>query len=148
MPDQPQRLLVATGPAGRSYAVSELPDSGRFVAEDLAEGRRLGDLNGDLMPFLVTIDDAPFILFAGTVLGPGADRVDIESLGFSGTHQTCHVHNRAWMSFPEPFTEGMTITATWHRGSRVLFTCESEPLRKEALRPIFGPDWTSYGSPD
>jgi len=76
------------------------------------------------------------------------DRVDIESPGFSGIHQTCHVRNRAWISFPEPFTEGMTITATWHRGSRVLFTCESEPLRKEALRPIFGPDWTSYGSPD
>jgi hypothetical protein len=96
------------------------------------------------MPFLVTIEDAPFIVFAGTVISPGADRVDITSPGFTGVHQTCHVRNRVWMSFPEPFTEGMVITATWRDGDRALFERKSEPLRSDALEPIFGPEWTSY----
>ena len=148
MSEQARKLLVVTGPAGRTFAVSELPDSGRFVADDLQEGRCLGDLNGDLMPFVVTIERAPFIVFAGTVLSPGADRVDITSPGFTGAHQTCHVHNRVWMSFPEPFTEGMVITATWRDGDRALFERESDPLRSNALEPIFGPDWTSYAPLD
>jgi hypothetical protein len=36
MPEQARQLLVVTGPAGRTFAVSELPDSGRYVADDLA----------------------------------------------------------------------------------------------------------------
>jgi hypothetical protein len=149
MSDDALRLLVLTGPAGRSFAVSELPDSGRFVADDLDESRRLGDLNGDLTPFLVTIQDAPFIVFAGTVLSPGgADRVDITSPGLAGIHQACHVRNHVWMSFPEPFTDGMVITATWREGERVLFERQSEPIRPDALEPIFGPSWTSYAPLD
>jgi hypothetical protein len=42
------------------------------------------------------------------------------------------------------FTERMMITATWRDGDRALFERESEPLRSDALEPIFGPDWTSY----
>jgi hypothetical protein len=145
MAEEARKLLVVTGPAGRTFAVSELPDSGRFVADDLAEGRRLGDLNGDLMPFVVTIDDAPFIVFAGTVLSPGgADRVELTSPGLTGIHQTCRVRNRAWMSFPEPFTEEMVITAAWRADDHVLFERQSEPLRSDALEPVFGPGWTPY----
>jgi hypothetical protein len=72
MTEEARKLLVVTSPAGRTIAISELPDSGRFVADDLAESRRLGDLNGDQTPFVVTIQDAPFIVFAGTVLSPGS----------------------------------------------------------------------------
>lgn len=94
---------------------------------------------------MVTIHDAPFIVFAGTVLSPaGADRVDITSHGFTGIHQTCRVRNRVWMSFPEPFTEEMVITAIWREGDRVIFERQSEPLRSDALEPIFGPGWAPY----
>src|SRR5688500_2964234 len=121
MTEEARKLLVVTGPAGRTFAISELPDSGRFVADDLAESQPLGDLNGDLTPFVVTIQDAPFIVFAGTVLSPGADRVEITSPGLTGIHQICRVHNRVWMSFPEPFIEEMVITAVWREGDHVMF---------------------------
>ena len=90
------------------------------------------------MPFLITVRDAPFIVFAGSVFGP-ADRVDITSPGFAGIHQTCRVGNGVWMSFPEPFTDGLVITAIWHAGDRVLFERQSEPLRPDALEPILVP---------
>jgi hypothetical protein len=94
---------------------------------------------------VVAIQDAPFIVFAGTVLSPGgADRVDITSPSLTGIHQSCRVRNRAWMSFPEPFTEGMVITAVWREGDRVLFERQSEPLGSDALEPIFRAGWTSY----
>jgi hypothetical protein len=114
------------------------------VVDDPAGAGRLGDLNGDLMPFVVAIDDAPFIVCAGAVLGPGASRVELTSSGFSGVHQTCWVRNQVWMSFPEPFVEGMGITATWYDDERMLFQCQSGPLHADRLEPIFGPDWTSY----
>jgi hypothetical protein len=142
MPEDARKLYVVTGPAGRSFGVSEVPTPGRYVADDLTTGRRLGDLDGDLMPFVV--EDPPLIVFAGVSLGPGADCVEIVSPGFSGIHQTCRVRNGVWMSFPEPFTEGMVITATWHQGGRVLFERRSAPLRSDALEPILGPGWTPY----
>jgi hypothetical protein len=46
------------------------------------------------------------------------------------------------MSFPEPFTEAMVTTAVWREGDRVVFERQSEPLRSDALEPIFGPGWT------
>jgi hypothetical protein len=110
MAEQTRKLLGVTGPAGRTLVISELPDSGRFVIDDPAGAGRLGDLNGDLMPFVLGIDDAPFIVFAGAVPGPGANRVEITSPGFSGIHQTCWVRNQVWMSVPEPFVAGMGIT--------------------------------------
>jgi hypothetical protein len=136
------KLFVVTGHAGRVLAVSQINDG--FVLDDLTEDRRLGDLNGDLMPFVLAIEERPFIVVAGVVLGLGADRVEVKSAGFTGIGQTCRVRNQVWLSFPEPFTEGMVITATWRKGDRVLFECVSEPLRADALHPIFGPGWTSY----
>ena len=143
MPGQPRQLLVVAGPAGRSFAVSDLGDAGRLAADDLVEGRRLGELYGDLMPFLVTVDGAQFILCAGAVHGMGVDIVELTSPGFSKVHQVCRVKNDVWMSFPEPFVEGMVITATWRDGDRVLFTRQAE-LTSNALEPIFGPGWKFY----
>jgi hypothetical protein len=144
MSHEARKLLVLTGPSGRTVAVSHLPAEGRFVADDISDGRRLGDLNGDLMPFLIAIDDAPHIVFAGVVLGPGADQVDIVSPGIAGIHQTCHVRNQVWMTFPEPFTPGVAITATWRKDEKVLFEIGPERITPDALEPLFGPDWTRY----
>ena len=143
MSQPPRLLLVVSGPAGRSFAVRALGESGRLVAEDLAGGRRLGELHGDLMPFVVTIDGAPFVLFAGAAPGTTVDRVEIASPGFDGIHQVCRLKNGVWLSSPAPFSEGMTITATWREGERVLFERRAT-LRSEALEPVFGPGWTSY----
>jgi hypothetical protein len=44
--------------------IRELPASGRLVVDDPEGAGRLGDLNGDLMPFVIAIDDAPLIAIA------------------------------------------------------------------------------------
>jgi hypothetical protein len=127
--------------------VRELDDGGRLVAEDLADGRRLGDLDGDLMPLFVIVDGTPFVVLAGAAIGTGVDSVEIASTGLDGMSQACRVKNGVWMSFPHPFTEGMTIMATWRDGECVLFE-RSATLRSDALEPIFGPGWTSYAPLD
>jgi hypothetical protein len=138
-PEASRTLLVVGGPAGRSFAVSRA-DAGRLVAEELPERCYLGDLNGDLMPFVVTIDGAPHVLFAGATIGMAADGVSISS---PGGDQLCRSKNDVWMSVPEPFTEGMVINARWLDGERVLFE-RSATLHAAALEPVFGPGWTFY----
>lgn len=130
--------LVVTDATGRSLVVRER-EEGRFVAGDL-EGRDLADLGGDLMPFLV----GDTIVFAGVAPGPDADRVEISTPGVDGIHQTCRVKNDVWMSFPEPFVDGMVVTARWRRGDRLLAEVVSEPLRADGLTPLRRPGWTEY----
>jgi hypothetical protein len=130
-------LLVVTDATGRSLVVRE-HTGGRFVVCDF-DGRELADL-GDLTPFLV----GDRIVFGGAAPGPDADRVEITTPGFDGIHQSCRVKNSLWMSFPEPFVDGMVVTARWWRGSRVLAEVVSEPLRPDALRPLRRPGWTEY----
>jgi hypothetical protein len=143
--EEARRLLVTTGPPGRHIAISELPAEGRFVADDLTEGRRLGDLNGDAQPFLITIEDRPHLVLAGHAPGPGADRVEISSSTFT---QMRLVKNNVWATMPEPFTDGMQIAITWNKGDSVLSKCHSGPLHADALEPMFGPDWTGYAPVD
>ena len=138
-PDASRTLLVVGGPAGRSFAVSKA-DAGRLVAEELPARRYLGDLNGDLMPFVVAIGGAPHVLLAGATIGMAADRVAISS---PGGEQLCLSTADVWMSVPEPFTDGMVIDATWLHGDRVLFE-RSATLHAAALEPVFGPGWTFY----
>jgi hypothetical protein len=130
--------LVVTDAIGRSLVVREL-EEGRFVATDF-EGRELADVGGDLTPFLV--GDA--IVFAGVAPGPDADRVEISTPGIEGIHQTCRVKNGVWMSFPEPFVDGVVVTARWRRGDHLLAEVVSEPLRRDALTPLRRPGWTEY----
>jgi hypothetical protein len=134
-----QTLLVVAAPGGRSFAVSR-GDAGRLVAEELPARRYLGDLNGDLMPFVVGVDDAPHVLFAGATIGMAADAV---AISWPGDDVFCRVKNEVWMSAPKPFTEGMVITATWLDGEKVLFE-RSATLAGAALEPVFGPGWTFY----
>jgi hypothetical protein len=66
MPEQARDLFALTGPAGRTLVISELPASGRLVVDDPEGAGRLGDLNGDLMPFerrVVDGDDDERLLF-------------------------------------------------------------------------------------
>jgi hypothetical protein len=133
-----QDLLVVTDSNGRSLAVRQ-PEEGHFVAGEF-RGPELADLGGDLTPFLVGDD----IVFAGVALGPDADRVELSTPGIAGIAQTCRVKNGVWMSFPEPFVDGMVLTARWLRGDRLLDEVVSEPLRAGSLTPLRRPGWTGY----
>lgn len=141
-----RRLYVVTGAAGRRFAVAR--ERGKtYVVDDLDENRRLGEIVGDLMPFVVDIG-TPHLVFAGPQTR-GHQEVVIESHDGREPRppQTCRVRNGVWLSFPEPFTPGMRIAATWYGDDgRELFRRESAPLDQDALGPLFGPDWTTYAA--
>lgn len=147
--DAPRRLLVLAGPADHQIAVSELPESGRLVVDDLTEATRIGDLNGDAQPLLLTIEGERYVIVGGWAPGGAPwDRVEIRSPGPSprlAFTQTCLVRNDVWLSFPEPLREGMDVTVTFCDGDTVLFERKSGPLEAaDALEPMFGPGWTGY----
>src|SRR3954453_1452436 len=147
-PDAPRRLLVLAGPADHQIAVCELPESGELVVDDLTEATRIGDLNGDAQPLVLTIDGERYVIVGGS--SPGGDpwdRVEVRSPGPSprlAFTQMCRVRNDVWLSFPEPFREGMEVTVAFCQGDTVLFERESGPLEADALEPMFGPGWTGY----
>src|SRR3954451_8753076 len=147
-PDAPRRLLVLAGPADHQIAVCELPESGELVVDDLTEATRIGDLNGDAQPLLLTIDGERYVIVGGWAPGGAPwDRVEIRSPGPSprlAFTQTCPVRNDVWLSFPEPLREGMNITVTFCKGDTVLSERECAPREAAALEPIFGPGWTGY----
>jgi hypothetical protein len=144
--DAPRRLLVLAGPADHQIAVCELSESGGLVVDDLTEGARIGDLNGDAQPLVLTIDGERYVIVGGWSPGGAPwDRVEIRSPGPSprlAFAQTCPVRNDVWLSFPEPFRDGMELTVTFCDGETVLFERESGPLEADALEPMFGPGWT------
>jgi hypothetical protein len=146
--DAPRRLLVLAGPADHQIAVCELPDSGELVVDDLTEGTRIGDLNGDAQPLVLTIDGERYVIVGGWSPGGAPwDRVEIRSPGPTprlAFTQMCPVRNDVWLSFPEPFRAGMEVTVAFCDGDTVLFERESGPLGADALEPMFGPGWTGY----
>src|SRR3954454_10467616 len=80
--DAPRRLLVLAGPADHQIAVSELPESGELVVDDLTEATRIGDLNGDAQPLVLTIDGERYVILGGSAPGGEPwDRVEIRSPG-------------------------------------------------------------------
>lgn len=116
-----------------------------LVVEDA--GERLGEVQGDVTPFVVSIDGSPHIIAAGAV--GGGDRAARVLVEFPHDTQTCPIakseHIGVWMTFPEPFQEGMAISAVWHDDAgRELWRIESQPLTANRLEPIFGPRWTGY----
>src|SRR4051812_3958302 len=80
--EAPRRLLVLAGPAEHQIAVSELPESGELVVDDLTEATRIGDLNGDAQPLVLTIDGERYVIVGGSAPGGDPwDRVEIRSPG-------------------------------------------------------------------
>jgi hypothetical protein len=146
--DAPRRLLVLAGPAGHQIAVCELPESGGLVVDDLTERVRVGELNGDAQPLVLSVDGERYVIVGGWAPGGASwDRVEVRSPGPSprlAFTQTCRVRNDVWLSFPEPFRAGMEVTVTFCDGDTVLFERESGPLDADALEPMFGPGWTGY----
>src|SRR3954470_20194007 len=132
--DAPRRLLVLAGPADHQIAVCELPESGELVVDDLTEATRIGDLNGDAQPLVLTIDGERYVIVGGS--SPGGDpwdRVEVRSPGPSprlAFTQMCRVRSDVWLSFPEPFREGMEITVTFCEGDTVLFERQSGRSRR------------------
>jgi hypothetical protein len=143
MPAEPRTLIVVTGEPG-TFAVKRLAD-GRLIAED-AEGRVLGDLNGDLQPLRVTVGGRPHLLCAGPRDSAATDRVEVD-YGDGLAPESCLVKADAWVCLPHSFTTGMRITARWlDQDGRVLWQQRSPPLHADALEPMFGPNWTGYAS--
>src|SRR3954454_2886019 len=132
--DAPRRLLVLAGPADHQIAVSELPESGELVVDDLTEATRIGDLNGDAQPLVLTIDGERYVIVGGS--GPGGDpwdRVEIRSPGPSprlAFTQMCRVRNDVWLSFPEPFRAGMELTSRSARATRCCSNASPGRLRR------------------
>src|SRR3954454_5245924 len=145
--DALRRLLVLAGPADHQIAVCELPESGDLVVHDLTEAARIGDLDGDAQPLVLTIDGERYGVVCGWARAEPWDRVEVRSLAPSprlAFTQTCPARNDVWLSFPEPFREGMEVTIAFCDGDTVLFERESGPLEADALEPMFGPGWTGY----
>jgi hypothetical protein len=145
MSAESRTLIVVTGEPG-TFAVRRLAE-GRLVATD-AEGRVLGDLNGDLQPLLVTVEGTPHLLCAGPRDSSATHRVEVD-YGDGLPPESCLVRTDAWACLPHPFTPGMRITATWlDEAGRELWRQQSPPLRADALEPMFGPNWTGYAPAD
>ena len=93
--------------------------SDQTVVDDLTAGRRLGSVHGDLTPLLLDRDGETYVIFAGEIMGDDRprfvfiqlphDRADVP--GTAGSEALRTQHDGVWMSFPEPFEPGMTITA-------------------------------------
>ena len=120
------------------------------MLDDLDEGRELGDVAATLTPFVIDIEGEPFVVFAGPAEGLAHTWTVIEGPDAAeGNGRSYPVKNGVWMSFPEPFTPGMQVTAIWQEGGwderRELFRLTSPPLHADTLRPLFGPNWTQYG---
>jgi hypothetical protein len=122
-------------PIGRTVAMSRLA-SDATVVDDLTAGRRLGEVQGDLTPFLIDYDGEPYIVFAGEIIG--GDKARLVFIDLPRDQLMCPVlrgaeaartpHDGVWMSFPEPFEPGI----------------ESPPLTADRLDPMFGPGWVRY----
>jgi hypothetical protein len=132
-PDEARRLLVLE--AGETeLAITRLPGGGHALD---ASGEPLGELAGDLMPFLL----GDQIVFAGAV-DDGTETVLVGN-------QVCKVAAGVWMTFPMPFTAGMTVTAVWRDGTgNALWQAQTPPLTPDRLEPVHGPGWTSYAPLD
>ena len=140
---EPRQLLVLTTPTGRTLTIAAVDDA--LVVDDT--GECLGELQGDVTPFVVAIDGSPHVIAAGAV--GGGDRAARVVVEFPHDTQTCPIaksqHCGVWMTFPEPFQEGMTIAAVWHDDAgHELWRIVSQPLTADRLGPIFGPTWTGY----
>src|SRR4051795_5743509 len=140
--DALRRLLVLAGPADHQIAVSELAESGELVVDDLTEGVRIGDLNGDVQPLLLTIEGKQYIVFGGEDSGAWGcshdfnldqamyaewteglrkrhgdnwlpPHVEVTSPGPTPAEaftQTAFIKRGVWLTFPEPFRDGMEAT--------------------------------------
>ena len=149
MPEHAQPVFVLTHQSGRSLALRPLAPQA-FVLDDLDEGKALGEVVATLTPFVIDIDGAAFVVLAGPAEGQAHTWTVIEFPDTAaGSGHFYPVKNGVWMSFPEPFTPGMQITAIWQEGDfehrRELFRLTSPPLHAHKLAPMFGPGWTGYG---
>ena len=112
------------------------------MVDDLDGAGRLGEAVADFTPFEATIEDAPFIMFAGPEERPEHRFTVIDGRPYP-------VKNGVWMSFPEPLVPGMQVTAVWQDEQELeLFRLTSPPLHPGSLKPMFGPSWTGYGPLD
>jgi hypothetical protein len=145
-----------TTPIGRTVAMSR-DASDQTVVDDLTAERQLGSVHGDLTPLLLDRDGETYIIFAGEIMGD--DRPRFVSVQLPHVELMCPVlrgaehlrtpHDGVWMTFPEPFEPGMTITAVWQDEDRnELFRIDSPPLTADRLDPLFGPEWTPYAPLD
>jgi hypothetical protein len=136
-------VFVQIGQTGRRLAVGRLPWG--YAVEDLDERRRLGELRGDLTPFIVTVENAPHIVLAGERDAPATDHVVIGYPDDGHDSEVCLVKNDVWMSTPRPFTPGMSITASWRdKNDRELWHQQSPPLHPDTLGSMLGPTWHQY----
>jgi hypothetical protein len=130
-------LLVVTTAAGRTFTVRPVDADGGAA---LYEGdRRLGELLGDLMPF-VTGDSVVFLGDGGSAefvrLDLPTRQEAIRVIRFSPGHAI-------WLSEPAPFVPGMEAVSIWQDG-------DGNELMRAELRvddppePWYGPSWTSY----
>jgi hypothetical protein len=143
MADQSDRLLVLATPEGGTLT---WPAAGDEYVVDF-DGERLGEIRGDFTPFLITIDDTRRLVVAGA-LG-GGDMATRVSVGFPHDTQTVKVakrpHGGVWMTFPEPFRDGMTVTAVGlDEHDSPLWEVPSPPLTADRLDAVFGRDWIGY----
>lgn len=121
----------------RTFTIAQREDSS-YVLEDSAEGY-LGLVNGDFTPFLTLVDASVHVVVAGIADGVG-HHVDVE---FPDQTQVCRIGNGVWLTMPERWTPGMSVTVVWRdENDRELQRVSSEPLH--ALQPVFGPSWTGY----
>jgi hypothetical protein len=130
-------LLHLTDPSGREFAILDEP----LALEDLTEGRRLGNILGDVHPFLIKMQGADHLIIAG-LADTRHHHVNVE---FTHASEFCRVCHRVWATFPQPFTPGTAVTATWHDEAGVeLRRVTSPPLFPDALKPVLGPWWKGY----
>jgi hypothetical protein len=131
-----RRLLVYPGIHDRTLTLGQVA-AGAYVVLD--GDRQLGEVWGDLTPLCL---GSSHIVLAGPIPEERAHHVVVD---FPHNTRICPIHSRVWMSFPEPFTEGIRIRASWRdKDDQELFQLESPPLRRNALQPMFGPRWKGY----
>jgi hypothetical protein len=139
-----RRLFVQTGPPTLAVVETTAP-AGTLAVDDLTDERaprRLGQVRGDMTPFVVAVGGRRLLVLAGTHgPSPEAEHVTVDEL--PGGRQRCPVRNGVWMTFPEPFTDGMTVTVTWRDAAGgALWSAEAGPLDERAL----GPGWVGFAS--
>lgn len=97
-------------------------------------------ISGDATPFLVEVRGTTALVVAGQL------EHDIAAVQVNG--RRCAMGAVGWISEPLPMKPGMTLEIVWldPRGVPVR-TIEAGPLEPDALEPIFGSEWVTYGPP-
>jgi hypothetical protein len=128
------RLLVVTAQDGSSLVLGEEPGDRRGPGTVFFEHAGRGEprpVVGRLCAFSVIVAGQRQVVFAGTALSTSsAAAVHLRFPDRSRTYpvQTFRHRPSVWMSFPEPFCDGQTVTALWIAENRVCHEETSAPL--------------------